>query len=333
MSKKYILNKTKSVLLLQDAKVNTIVKLNPKKCSFQSFDEDYLFSSPYVQRMMNKGYIELLDDKVEVITKSNAKDYGQKYKIGTRAFLNDKNNLDIEVLSFNPHTNLYTVKLVRTGGKMTTQESSITLKKNKGDNVNVDIDENGDLMDAPETDAARDLSLPQEPEQVQVVHTQDQTVNKATNAKQVIDNQDALAKEIANQKVDVVFKAEEEQARPEDEEETFIVKSKDGKFAKEVTSSEMIKNTQEAVNEAFQEVIDSTKVTQAEPVDTLDETAYNKLSKEMQTYIDTFMSKDARSKKMIITRLKDIEKLSAIASCTDSLSQKAAKAKIEKLLG
>ena len=67
MSKKYILNKTNSVLLLQDAKVNTIVKLNPKKCSFQSFDEDYLFSSPYVQRMMNKGYIELLDDIISKV--------------------------------------------------------------------------------------------------------------------------------------------------------------------------------------------------------------------------------------------------------------------------
>lgn len=333
MSKKYILNKTNSVLLLQDAKVNTIVKLNPKKCSFQSFEEDYLFSSPYVQRMFSKGMIELLDEKVEVITKSNAKDYGQKYKIGTRAYLNDKNNLDIEILAFNPHTNIYTVKLLRTGGKMTTQESSITLRKNKGDNINVDIDENGELADSTSQESTRDLSLPQEPEQVQVVHTQDQTVNKAKNAKQLIDNKDAIAEEIANQKVDVVFADEKEQSRPEDEEETFIVKAKDGKFAKEVTSSEMIKNTQEAIQDSLQEVIDSTVVAKPEEKQEFDSDAFNKLDSSMQKYIMDFMDKDARQKKMVISRLKDIQKLSAIASCADELSVKAAKAKIEKLLG
>ena len=43
------------------------------------------------------------------------------------------------------------------------------------------------------------------------------------------------------------------------------------------------------------------------------------------------MSKDARSKKVVITRLKDVAKLNAIASCADELSSKAAKAKLEKL--
>ena len=329
MSKKYILNKTNSVLLLQKANLTTLVKLQPKQCSFQSFEETELLESPYVYRCLNAGRIELLDQRVSVIKKTNAQNYGQKYKIGTRAYLNDKNNLDIEVLSYNPNNQLYTVKLVKTGGKLTIQEAAISLKKNIGDKINVDIDENGDLTDV---ENHQDLSLPQGPEQVQIVRTQDRAVNRAINAKSLIDNQNNLAKEIANQKVDVVYKDDKEEVRPEDEEETFIVKSKDGKFAKEITSSEMVENTQKAINETLQEVVDSTVVAKPETKDDgFNTEEYVKLTPELQQYISTFMSKDARSKKVIITRLKDVAKLNAIASCADELSSKAAKVKLEKL--
>lgn len=332
MSKKYILNKTNSVLLLQKANLTTLVKLQPKQCSFQSFEETELFESPYVYRCLNTGRIELLDQRVSVIKKTNAQNYGQKYKVGTRAYLNDKNNLDIEVLSYNPNNQLYTVKLVKTGGKLTIQEAAISLKKNIGDKINIDIDENGDLTDAQDISTHRDLSLPQGPEQVQIVRTQDREVNRAINAKSLIDNQNNLADEILNQKVDVVYKDDKEEVRPEDEEETFIVKSKDGKFAKEITSSEMIENTQKAINETIQEVVDSTVVAKPETKDDgFNTEEYVKLSPELQQYISTFMSKDARGRKMIIARLKDIAKLNAIASCGDELSVKAAKAKLEKL--
>lgn len=331
MSKKYILNKSNYKLMLHDNKSKLLATISPKQCSYQSFEEEELLSIPTLVKTLENGYIELVDEKLEIIAKTVAKDYGQKYKIGTRAYLNDKNNLDIEVVSFNPNNNIYRVKLLRTGGIITTQENAITLKKNKGDSINVDIDENGELMDS-ENASTRDLSLPQEPDQVQIVHTEDKSVNRAVNAKQVIDNANNIAEEIANQKVDIIYKDDKEEVRPEDEEEVFIVKSKDGKFAKEITSSEMIKNTQEAVKEAFQEVVDSTKIVNAEEKQEFNQDAFNKLSNEMQEYINTFMSKDARNKKMIISRLKDLEKLSAIASCTDELSVKAAKAKIEKLL-
>ena len=95
----------------------------------------------------------------------------------------------------------------------------------------------------------------------------------------------------------------------------------------------MIKNTQKAINESLQEVIDSTVVAKPEEKQEFDSDAFNKLDSSMQKYIMDFMDKDARQKKMVISRLKDIQKLSAIASCADELSVKAAKAKIEKLLG
>ena len=332
MSKKYILNKTKSVLLLQKANLTTLVKLQPQQCSFQSFEESDIIESPYVYKCLSAGLIELLDQRVSVVKKTVAKDFGQKYKVGTRAYLNDKNNLDIEVMSYNPNNQLYTVKLVRTGGKLIIQESAISLKKNIGDRINVDIDENGDLTDVQDTSTHTDLSMPQQPDQVQIVRTQDQTVNKAVNAKSLIDSQNKLSEEISNQKVDIIYKDETEQVSPEDEEETFIVKSKDGKFAKEITSSEMVENTQKAINETLQDVIDSTKVAKAEPVDDgFNTEEFVKLTPELQQYISTFMSKDARGRKMIITRLKDVAKLNAIASCADELSVKAAKAKLEKL--
>jgi len=328
MSKKYILNKTNSVLLLQKADLSTLVKLQPKQCSFQSFEEEDIYSSPYVYKTLVCGYIELVDQRMEIVKKNVAKDCGQKYKIGTRAYLNDKNNLDIEILSYNPDNDLYTVKLIKTGGKLTIQENAISLKKNQGDKINVDIDENGDLA---EMDQPRDLSLPQEPEQVQIVRTQDQTVNRAVNAKSIIDNQNKLSEELMNQKVDVVYKQEEDKPK-EDEEEVFIVKSPNGKFAKEVTASQMIEDTQDVITEKLQEVIDSTKVAKAEaPKDDFNTTEFVKLSPELQEYISSFMSKDARGKKMIIARLKDITKLNAIIACCDELSVKAAKAKLDKL--
>ena len=329
MSKKYILNKTNSVLLLQKANLTTLVKLQPKQCSFQSFEEIELIENPYVCKCLNAGLIQFVDERVTLVKKVQAQDYGQKYKIGTKAYLNDKNNLDIEVLSYNPNNELYTVKLVRTGGKLTIQESAISLKKNIGDKINVDIDENGDLTDV---ESHQDLSLPQGPEQVQIVRTQDQTVNKAINAKSLIDNQNNLADEIASQKIDVVYKDDKDIQKTEDDEETFIVKAKDGKFAKEITSSEMVENTQKAINETLQEVIDSTVVAKPESKDDgFNTDEFVKLSPELQQYINTFMSKDARGRKMIIARLKDITKLNAIASCADELSVKAAKAKLEKL--
>lgn len=328
MSKKYILNKTNSVLLIHKANLTTLVKLQPKQCSFQSFEEDEIYSSQYAYKALAKGIIELVDQRVQVITKTNAKDYGQKYRIGTRAYLNDKNNLDIEIISYNPSSSLYTVKLVKTGGKLTIQENAISLKKHVGDKINVDIDENGELA---EMDTPRDLSLPQEPDQVQIVRTQDQTVNKAVNAKALIDGQNKLSDELMNQKVDVVYKDQEEKPK-EDEEETFIIKSKDGKFAKEITSSEMVENTQKAIKESLQEVVDSTVVAKAEDKkEDFNVDKFMELSPEMQEYIKAFMSKDARGKKMIIARLKDVEKLKAIASCTDELSIKAANAKLAKL--
>ena len=94
----------------------------------------------------------------------------------------------------------------------------------------------------------------------------------------------------------------------------------------------MVENTQKAINETLQEVVDSTVVAKPETKDDgFNTEEYVKLTPELQQYISTFMSKDARSKKVIITRLKDTAKLNAIASCADELSSKAAKVKLEKL--
>ena len=331
MSKKYILNKTNYVLSLHNSKAIQIVKLQPKQCSFQSFEEEELFASPSIYKTYRNGFIDLVDSRVEVVNRPVAKNYGQRYKIGTRAYLNDKNNLDIEVLSYNTGNSLYTVKILRTGGSILVPEDSISLKRNIGDRIDADIDENGDLVDSQAIETPKDLSLPQEPDQVQVVRTKDQSVNRAINAKQMIDDQARLADEIANQKVEVIYKDKDSEPKASDEE-TFIVKSKDGRFAKEISSSEMVENTQKVVNEKLQEVIDSTKVCKPEEQkDEFNVDAFMKLTPSMQEYINSFMSKDARGKKMIIARLKDIEKLQAIASCTDELSVKAANAKLAKL--
>lgn len=328
MSKKYILNKTNAILLLQDSKLQTVVKLQPKQCSFQAFDETDLLASPYIYRAFSKGVIELLDQRVTVVKKVQAKNYGQKYKIGTTGYLNDKNNIDITVDSFDPNTNLYTVTLTRTGGKIKVEEQSITLKKNIGDKVSIDINEEGDLVD---TNRANDLSLPQEPEEVQIVRAHDRNETNITDAKTIISNQNNIADEISNQKVDIVYKNEKEE-NPVEEEETFIIKTDKG-FAKEISASEMVKNTQKAINDKFAEIIDSTKVIKAEKEEGIKEENFFKLSTELQEFISNFLHKDNRSKKLIISRLKDIDKLTAIKDCADEVSSKAAKAKLDKING
>lgn len=328
MSKKYILNKTNSVLILQDNQLKTVVKLQPRQCSFQAFDELELMSSPYIYKTHLNGFIELLDERVEIIAKSNTKDYGQKYPIGTKAYLNDKNNLDIEIVSYNPNNGIYTVKILRTGGKITASEKSISLKKHAGEKISADVDEFGDIIEANPTQTSTDLSLPQQPEQVQIIHTEDTAMNKSVNAAQLINNQNQIADQIASQKVDVVYSDPESKPITEDDEETFIVKSSNGKFAKEISSSEMMQNTAKAINETLQQAVTPKKTVKEETKQTA---SLDNLTPETRKYIEDFLAKDDRQKKMVIARLKDLEKLSAIANYADELSMKAAKVKIEKL--
>lgn len=312
-------------MFIKNDEGKTVIKLKPYKCSSTAFDDEYLESLSGVQRLVSNGTIELVKNRAEaVVNEPVAKDFGQKYKIGTRAYLG-KTNLDIIIKSYDPNNHTYRVSLLKTGAILSADEKSISLTKHKGDIINVGIDEQGDLIDV---NKVNDNSLPQEPEQVQIVRTEDQSVNSAKNAKDIINGVDRIAEEISSQQVQIVNKSDVEE-KPTQDEETFIIKSSKDVFAKEMTSSELIENTSKAINNSLAEVIQSTEVVKPESVE--EQVDMSKCSPEELEYITDFMSKDTRVRKVTINRLKDIEKLNIIKNYADEVSKKAAAIRLKKL--
>ena len=145
-------------------------------------------------------------------------------------------------------------------------------------------------------------------------------------------SQEEVSRKIANQQVEIVYK-EPTKIQPEEEESTFIVKADKDVFAKEISASKLVENTQEAVANEFKNIAQNIKkeVKEEGRSASIDEAAFVELEPELQQYVTNFMSKDARVKKMTISRCKDIKKLTAIAKCADDVSKKGALAKLEKL--
>ena len=329
MSKKYIQNLTNGRVLITDNKGNMLVSLEPYQCSLTSFDEEALYICNNVSKMITAKWISLQDVKTKIELPEH-KNYGQKYKIGTKCYLNDASKLELIIDSFNPNSGIYSAKVVKTGGLIKIQEKAISLTEPVEQNkkINVDIDEMGNLKEADEE------PLPQAPtndqDGVEIIRTDVSNEEKfAKNADDVLKSQEQTSREIANQQVEVVYtnpKAE----KPIEDESTFIVKADKDVFAKEIKASELVENTQKVVAEEISNIAKSVKKDEGRAA-TIEETAFVQLSEDMQEYIKNFMSKDARVRKMTISRCKDIQKLTAIAKCADEVSKKGALAKLEKL--
>lgn len=320
-------------LLIQNEKGEILINLPKYTCSDKAYEVSFLEEINHFNVLHRLGKVTLQDVKTS-FKKKLAKDYGQKYKIGTRCFLNDDSKLDLEVESYDPNLKLYTVKIVKTGGSLKIKEKAISLTKPTGSKkINIDVDEEGELVETNQ----QDLSLPQEDPEAQVVYSEEAPKNDSVDANNIIKNQDEMANKIASQNVDIIYATdEEEKQKDSDGEEMFLVKSDSDMFAKEIKASKMAENVQEEVTKELKKVADviksekdkkESKSREAE----IDEMAFVELSSEMQQFISSFMEKDSRSKKMVIARCKDVEKLQAIAKCGDNLSKKAALAKLGKL--
>lgn len=332
MSKKYIQNLTNGRVLITDNKGNMLVALEPYQCSLTSFDEETLYICNNVSKMITAKWISLQDERT-MIKLPEHKNYGQKYKIGTKCYLNDASKLELIIDSFNPNSGIYSAKVVKTGGLIKIQEKAISLTEPVEQNkkINVDIDEMGNLKEADEE------PLPQAPtndqEGVEIIRTDVSNEEKfAKNADDVLKSQEQTSREIANQQVEVVY-TNPRAEKPVEDESTFIVKADKDVFAKEIKASELVENTQKIVSAELKKVADSVKKESNDEgrAATVDEAAFVELSEDMQEYVKNFMSKDSRVKKMTISRCKDIQKLTAIAKCADEVSRKGALAKLEKL--
>lgn len=332
MSKKYIQNLTNGRVLITDDKGNMIVTLQPYQCSVTSFDEETLYSYSVITKMLSNKWISLQDEKTQIKLPEH-KNYGQKYKIGTKCFLNDASKLELVIESYNPNNGIYSAEIVKTGGLLKIQEAAISLTEPVEQNkkINIDIDEYGNLKEE-----STEQPIPQQPSdeqsEIEIVRTDVSKEDKgAKSADDIIKSQEAKSREIANQEVEIVYKTPKVE-KPVEEESTFIVKADKDVFAKEISASQLTENTQKVVVEELK------KVTNIKPQEegrsaSMDESAFVELDPEMQQYISNFMSKDARVRKMTISRCKDVKKLTAIAKCADEVSKKGALAKLEKLNG
>lgn len=332
MSKKYIQNMYNGILAIQDTKLNTVVKLDPYKCSFNSFDEDYLMDLPHINRLLEKGLITLQNERTQIVKKSAPKqNFGQKYKIGTTCYFNDDSRLAVIVDSYDPNQQLYTVQIVKTGGKVKIKESSLTLEAVTDKKINIGVDEEGDFVEVANPEDRQ--TVPQSEQPVAVQYSQDNGMQKGVSAADLIRSQDKISQQISEQQAEVVYKTDDVQPKEEDEE-IFLVKAGKDKFAKEVSATEMIENTQKAVSEELKKVVkvaeEATKKETSKEAD-MDEAAFAELKPELQEFIGKFMTNDSRVKKMTIARCKDVEKLNAIVKFGDEMSKKAALAKLEKL--
>lgn len=333
MSKKFIQNLTNGRVLITDNKGGVIINLQPYQCSPTSFDEEELYSYMGVNKALVAKWISLEDVRTQVKLPEH-KNYGQKYKIGTQCYLNDASKLELVIDSYNPNNGIYCAKIVKTGGMLKIQENAISLTEPMDQNkkINIDIDEYGNLKESDEQ------PIPQQPSQAQseieIVRTDVSSEDKgARSADDIIKSQEAKSREIANQQVEIVYKTPKVE-KPVEDESTFIVKADKDVFAKEISASELTNNVQKVVVEEVKKVVENTKPTKDEGRSaSLDEAAFVELDSEMQQYISNFMSKDARVKKMTISRCKDVKKLEAIAKCADEISKKGALAKLEKLNG
>lgn len=330
MSKKYIQNLTNGRVLITDDKGNQLVMLNPYQCSNISFDEEVLYGCNILLKMINNKWVSLQDEKTRIELPEH-KNYGQKYKIGTKCFLNDASKLELLIEAYNPNSGIYSARVVKTGGLLKIQEKAISLTEPVEQNkkINIDIDEMGNLKESE--------PLPQAPtteqDGVEIVRTDVSNEDKfAKSADEVMKSQEATARKIANQQVEIIYK-EPAKVQPEEEESTFIVKADKDVFAKEISASKLVENTQQAVVSELKNVAQNiTKEVKEEGRSaSFDEAAFVELEPKLQEYIKVFMAKDARSKKVAITKCKDIKKLTAIAKCADEVSKKGALAKLEKL--
>ena len=195
--------------------------------------------------------------------------------------------------------------------------------------INIDIDENGDLI---ETDIVQDRqSAPQSEQSVEIQYSQDNGMQRGVSAADLIKSQDRISNEISKQQAEVVYKTEQEQPKEEDEE-IFLVKADKDHFAKEMSKEEMIADTQKVVSNELKKVAEVVKKAKQESREaSIDEVAFAELKPELQEFINKFMTNDNRVKKMTITRCKDVEKLNSIIKFGDEMSKKMAAAKLEKL--
>ena len=319
MSNYYIYNKSNSLLYIQDASGKIVISLLPKKCSLKAYSEEFISDNLSMQSYLKLGYVMLTECKVSEPSEMMKKNIpGQNFKNGSLVYTKDRARLELIVMEFLPSSNSYKLKINKTGAiiiltadalsssKVVQQESSN--EEEKEDNVSY-IDKEAEISSSVNS-------------AVSIVRTE------PVEAKAVDANDRILDSELDTSKVEIVDsnKFNIPQSPVSVNEDTFIIKADNQKFAKEVSEAEIVQNTQKEITNALKQAVNTVSETKKSVSKTVNNDTEN------QT-VQAFNTLDNRVKKMSIARMKDINKLTMLAESGDELTQKLAKARLAKLNG
>lgn len=292
---KYILNKTKYILFIQNDDYSTLVKLEPYKCSTSAFPISKLEKVSQLKKLLITNEVELSDEYL-IVEDVLGKDYGQKAKIGETYVLKGAHNLEVKILRFDPSSKIYTVKNLISNAKMKIKDE--------------DIDFSAIPMD-------------KQVDKVEIVRNEQEEVLLEKSAQDVLNN----SQEVDISEDDIEFTRVSDQEIQEDDNEV-IVKSASEPFAKEVSMTKIRQDTAKVVQSALKSAVE--EVVYKKPQEKRqDLTDFPEIYK--QWYID-FLNKDERKKKMTIAVCNDKEKLELLIKYGDENIKTLAETRLQKII-
>ncbi len=347
--KYFIKNNLNSKLLLQNNRKEVFCKLGPKQTSFETFDYEELRNNAYIQVLLSKGMISLAEERIEE-PKIIHQNFGQKYLVGTKCEIVGKHHLVIIIEQYIPQTAQYKARLEKTGGLMTLTEKEIQPLTPEGEaqsnesNVNVDIVVNkGEGDQRPRAKNVKDI----EAEALNELNNTDYEVPQILN----VDNsnnfqseeQKALQREyeeeqkkiqssiknINQNKVEPIAQAPEQD---EIEENIYIMKPNkqtNKKFASEVSTTKIIKDTMKQQEKIVKDMANDLKKQEVKEVSNDD--IMQQIPEEYKSWFNIFLNKDDRKKKMTIALCKDIEKLKLIIAYCGEYEANLAEQRLKNL--
>lgn len=347
----FIKNNTNSKLLLQNNKKEVFCKLGAKQVSFETFDYEELRNNPYIQILLSKGVIKLVLERNEE-PKPVYQNYGQKYLVGTKCEIVGKHHLVITIEQYLPSTGQYKARLQKTGGLMTLSEKEIQpltpegeAQMNGGTTNNVDIVVNQgqgeqhttakNVKDI-EAEALQELNNT-DYETPQIITVSDEDKDAQLKEQEMLQRQyemeqkkiNASVKNIDQNKVAPVAQVPEDD---EVEENIYIMKPNkktNQKFASEVSTKKIIKDTMQQQQKIVEDMAKDLKEVDENPKD-INEIMKN-IPEKHQVWFVTFLNKDERKKKMTISLCKDVEKLNLIIKYCDEYESNLAKQRLQNL--
>lgn len=347
--KYFIKNNLNSKLLLQNNRKEVFCKLGPKQTSFETFDYEELRNNAYIQVLLSKGMISLAEERIEE-PKVMHQNFGQKYLVGTKCEIVGKHHLVIIIEQYIPQTAQYKARLEKTGGLMTLTEREIQPLTPEGEaqsnesNVNVDIVVNkGEGDQRPRAKNVKDI----EAEALNELNNTDYEVPQILN----VDNsnnfqseeQKALQREyeeeqkkiqssiknINQNKVEPIAQAPEQD---EIEENIYIMKPNkqtNKKFASEVSTTKIIKDTMKQQEKIVKDMANDLKKQEVKEISNDD--IMQQIPEEYKSWFNIFLNKDDRKKKMTIALCKDIEKLKLIIAYCGEYEANLAEQRLKNL--